>query len=91
MSAQLKTVLESLDADKATSVFSNLLACSCFVAALKESDSSILDSLNNLSAEDAALTVNAALSDREMRDTLISCSGKDDGIAKMVGVQTGTC
>lgn len=80
-----------MDPDKANCVFTNLLACNCFISALKESDSSILDSLNNLSAEDTALTENAVLSDREMRDLLISCSGKDDGIAKLVGVQTGTC
>lgn len=80
-----------MDAEKATCVFNNLISCSCFVFALKESDSSIQDDLNSLSPEDAALTENAVLSDREMRDLMMSCIAKDDGVAKTIGVQTGTC
>lgn len=91
IAAELKTILESLDADKANCVFNSLISCSCFVTALKDSDPSILDNLNSLSAEDAALTANQILTDREMRDLLIMCSGNDDAIAKTVGVNTGTC
>jgi len=72
-------------------VWDHLTQCSCFIKALKESDSSLLEDLNGLSEQDKAATKNAILSDREMRDMIVDCSSKEDSVAKTVGLQTSDC